>query len=354
MKENEKLLMPSDEVFTYSGRIDFEEKNAPVFVFPCSLIRFVISGKTGRLIIENKRLCWENALGILVDGTYMGKLVLSESGEREVDFSAWLDGTEHEITIFKRQDACHYFVFKGLITEKAAVVKKAAPAPLRRIEVYGDSVSAGEVSEAVAYAGRKDPEHNGEYSNSFYSYAWICARKLHAQIHDIAQGGISLLDGEGYFAAPSYVGMVNCFDKIEYNPQLGELKQWDFSLYTPHVVIVAIGQNDAHPIDYMAEDYDGEHAAFWRFQYKKLIQTLREKYEKAHIILATTILRHEPAWDRAIEEVTESLADKKIHHFLYSKNGDGTDGHIRIPEAEKMAEELAAYIEGLGEDVFKD
>ncbi len=29
--------------------------------------------------------------------------------------------------------------------------------PVRRIEVYGDSVSAGEVSEATAYAGKADP-----------------------------------------------------------------------------------------------------------------------------------------------------------------------------------------------------
>lgn len=35
----------------------------------------------------------------------------------------------------------------------------------RRIEVYGDSVSAGEVSEAVDCVGKEDPVHNGGYSN---------------------------------------------------------------------------------------------------------------------------------------------------------------------------------------------
>lgn len=47
---------------------------------------------------------------------------------------------------------------------------------------------AGEVSEAVDYVEKEDPEHNGEYSNSWYSYSWMTARKLGAQIHDIAQG----------------------------------------------------------------------------------------------------------------------------------------------------------------------
>lgn len=354
IKENERLIMPSDEVFTYSGRIDFEKKEAPVLVFPCSAIRFVMSGSTGRLLIENIRSCWENALGILVDGEHVGKLILPMSGRAEMDFSEWLSGGEHEITVFKRQDACHELIFHGLIVEKDAVVKKAAPPPKRKIEVYGDSVSAGEVSEAVDYVGLPDPEHNGEYSNAYYSYSWFLARKLNAQIHAIAQGGISLLDGEGYFAAPDYKGMLSCYDKIEYHPDLLPLKQWDFSVYTPHIVIVAIGQNDAHPVNYMAEEYEGEHAAFWRAEYERFIRILREKYPKAHIVLTTTILGHDPAWDRAIEEVTVKVKDERVHHFLYGRNGCGTQGHIRIPEAEEMAEELAAFIEGLGEIVWED
>jgi len=72
----------------------------------------------------------------------------------------------------------------------------------KRIEVYGDSVSAGEVSEAVDFVGKEDPEHEGGYSNSYYSYGWILARKLGAQIHDIAQGGIALMDGEGWYHEP--------------------------------------------------------------------------------------------------------------------------------------------------------
>lgn len=352
MNEKAKLILPSDPAFVYSGRIDFDKKDAPVLVFPCTSIRFVMNGRIGRIQIENNHLCWENSLGILVDGELKERMVLPESGSAALDFSRYLDGNEHEITIFKRQDACHYVTFLGLIVEKDATVKRGAENPARRIEVYGDSVSAGEVSEAVDYVGKPDPEHNGEFSNSYYSYGWICARKLEAEIHDIAQGGISLLDREGYFAAPDYVGMLSCYDKIQYNPQLGERKDWDFSKYIPHVVIVAIGQNDAHPVNYMAEEYEGEHAAFWRAEYGRFIRSLREKYPHAHIILTTTILGHDSAWDHAIDEVARELQDEWVHHFLYTKNGCGTPGHIRIPEAEEMAGELAAFIQSLGEEVW--
>lgn len=241
-----------------------------------------------------------------------------------------------------------------MITGKDTEISKSKVQFTRRIEVYGDSVSAGEVSEAVARAGLSDPENNGEYSNSFYSYSWLCARKLHADIHDVAQGGIALLHGQGYFAGPDYTGMEESYDKIEMNPYLGETKPWDFSRYTPHVVIVAFGQNDANPVNYMAEDYEGEQAKHWRTEYRKFIETIQKKYPKCEIILTTTILNHDAAWDRAIGQVAEEMKDKHVHHFLYTNNGSGTHGHIRIPEAEKMAEELSGFIESLGEEIWKD
>lgn len=79
-------------------------------------------------------------------------------------------------------------VLEALELSRGSVLLPPSEKPNRRIEVYGDSVSAGEVSEAVDYVGKEDPEHNGEYSNSWYSYIWMTARKLGAQIHDIAQG----------------------------------------------------------------------------------------------------------------------------------------------------------------------
>ena len=41
------------------------------------------------------------------------------------------------------------------------------------------------------------------------------------------------------------------------------------------------------------------------------------------------------------------MDDKKISHYLFKRNGKATPGHLRIPEAKEMADELAAYIENL-------
>lgn len=180
------------------------------------------------------------------------------------------------------------------------------PLPERRMEVYGDSVSAGEVSEAVDYRGKEDPEHNGEYSNSFwYSYAWMTARRLNAQIHDIAQGGIALRDHTGWFYEPEAIGMETAWNKIHYNPLFGNATEWDFSKYTPQVVIVAIGQNDNHPDDYMKEDYNSERSKQWREHYKAFIEGLKKQYPEAKIVCCTTLLCHDESWDRSIGEVVK-------------------------------------------------
>ncbi len=350
------MIISSDNAaLIYCGRIDFTKKEAPVFIYPYSSITTIFTGKSISIRVRNHHVCWENNLGYVIDGV-QGRVRLPESSEEvTLVLEDDLPEGEHELFLFKRQDACHYFEFLGFVVEDGAQMKAASPLPERRIEVYGDSVSAGEVSEALEYAGKQDPVHNGQYSNVYFSYAAYTARMLNAQLHDIAQGGIALLDGTGYFAPDfGYLGMESRYDKLKYNPELGKVTAWDFSLYTPHVVIVAIGQNDSFPEDYMKADDSCEKAVLWREAYERLLRRLRSQYSNALIIASTTILEHDVRWDRSIEAVCNQINDKKIVHFLYSNNGCGTPGHIRKPEAEKMAGELSAFIESFGESIWND
>lgn len=345
-------ITPDHKNLRYSGRIDFTEPKAPVMVYPCSFVALRFTGMRLAVTVENHHAYWDNYIGYILDDTQYC-VRLKPSGEQKIVITSEDTGV-HELLLFKRMDACHHLTICGFELDEGGVLLDPPPAPKRRMEVYGDSVSAGEVSEAVDHVGKTDPEHNGEYSNSWYSYAWMTARKLDAELHDIAQGGIALLDRTGWFAAPEYVGMEHVYDKITYNPELGDSKLWDFSAYTPHVVVIAIGQNDNHPDDYMASEPEGEKAAYWKKHYEEFVRTIRGKYPNATIILATTILQHDVHWDEAIDEVCKRIGDPKVHHFLYSNNGSGTPGHIRIPEAEQMAEELSAFIESLGEEIWME
>lgn len=351
---DEMPISAFEEMLQYEGRIDFDKEEGTVWVFPATFVKIRFRGKSLKAVVTNIHAYWENSLGWILDGKeYKG--TLKQEGVSVLTLADELSEGEHELYLYKRQDSCHQIIFHGFLGNAELELMKPVPPSDRRIEVYGDSISAGEVSEAVAYCGLPDPINNGEFSNSYYSYAWITARRLGACIHDIAQGGAALLDGTGWFLAEDHaMGMESIYDKITYHPNLCETKNWDFTKYTPQVVIVAIGQNDNHPFDYMAENYDGEKAVRWRKAYAEFIKTLRKRYPHAQIICATSILEHHVNWDLAIGEVCSELKDDKVHHFTYRKNGAGTKGHVRIPEAEQMAEELSMFIESLGEEIWTD
>lgn len=351
LTKDNQLITPDHTGFIYSGRIDFHDPVAPCFIYAGSQIHFRFRGTGLKIMIRNYHLCYENYIGYVIDRTIQGKLRLSDTDEVSVlAIPEKLEEKEHDVILFKRQDAANYFDFLGILLDKTSVILAAPSKPARRMECFGDSVTAGEVCEAVEYTGKPDPIHNGEYSNAWYSYASITARKLGAELHNNAQGGLALLDRTGYFHGPDYVGLETTYDKLRYNSQLGACSRWDFSLYTPHVVIIAIGQNDAHPDNYMGTD--SQKSFFWKQRYQSLIIKLREHYQGALFILTTTILNHSREWDDAIEEVAGQLNDPKVVHFLYSGNGCKTPGHIRIPEAEQMAEELTAFLESFGTDIW--
>jgi len=340
-------IWPDDRKLVFSGRIDWSNPREPVFVYPCTSVRFRFTGNALTVYVRNHNAYWSNYLGCILDGEQTA-LKLPREGEAALKVEVkQTQIREHEVMFFKRQDACHEFALLGAEIGDGESLLEITDRPGRRMEVYGDSVSAGEVSEAVEYVGKEDPQHDGEYSNSWYSYAWMTARKLNAEIHDIAQGGIALLDKTGWFCEPEAIGMETVWDKIHYNPALGAPMQWDFKGYVPQVVVAAIGQNDSHPDDYMKEDYDGARALAWRMNYGKFLGKLRKTYPEAWIICCTTLLCHDKSWDRAIGQVVQEQRDEKITQFLFRRGGTGTPGHLRIPEAEEMAEELAAYIETL-------
>ena len=344
-------ILPNNSSLIYSGRIDLSDPFAIVWTYPGTFVRIKFKGTQLSIHVRNKHNYWNNYLGV-VEGDAQTKLLLPEEGDAMIEIP--LQTTQdniHEVMIFKRQDACHELTILGFEincnTDDECELLEASPLPPRRIEVYGDSVSAGEVSEAIDYVAKADPEHNGEYSNSWYSYAWIAARKLDAQLHDIAQGGVALLDNTGWYHEPDYIGMEQVWNKMRYNPDYGTVKEWDFSKYTPDIVIVAIGQNDSHPDDYMKTDYEGEKAKNWRIHYRQFLAKLRETYPDAWIICCTTLLQHDIGWDMSISQAVLDIADKKISHCVFQRNGKATPGHLRIPEAEEMAEELCHYIHSL-------
>ena len=350
--ENMNFISADSDSISYMGRVDFSDKKAPKIIYAGSNIKMNFKGSCVGAVIRNHQLYFENDLGILIDGKESKIRISEHDKEIYIPLAENLEYTEHEVILFKRQDATHYFDFLGFATDGEALPKHEKPA--RRIECYGDSVSAGAVCEAVEYTASLDPDdHGGAYDNAWHSYSMITARNLGAEINNNAQGGIAIFDGTGYYHAPDYIGMESAYDKLCYFPE-GGITDWDFSEYTPHVVIFAVGQNDPHHEGFDDFDIDDpEYRLKWKTAYKKIIQDLREKYPKATFVLILTVLMHAQGWDKAIEEIAQELADDKIHYLKFKRAGKATPGHPRLPEQYEMAQELTAFISNLGDKIWE-
>lgn len=72
-----------DERLLYSGRIDDEDPQRPVFIFPASSLTFWFYGKRAVLEVENHRVFWDNYVGAWVDGKEK-KWKLKAEGRTEI------------------------------------------------------------------------------------------------------------------------------------------------------------------------------------------------------------------------------------------------------------------------------
>lgn len=343
-------IIPNNEQFLYNGRIDLSDSEKPLLTYAgCTVETEFTGGKIGVYLI-NEAMSDYCSVGATVDGIQYKYDLESSGSEIYIEFPVRDERKVHTLTVFKRQAAAHYIRFCGVEVEDGAKVSKPNKNYSLNIEVYGDSVSAGELCEAIYYEGCNDyPEFKsgGIYDNSYFAYPFILGRKLNARVFDNSQGGIALFDKTGYFCGPEVEGLVGLettYNKMSYVKYSREgYSDWDFSRFTPDLIIMAVGQNDPNPDESVIDSE--EYRKNWKAKYKEIIEDLRKQYKKpVRVLMILTVLMHDPKWDKLLDEVESEMGDKDIRHFTFTRCGKATPGHPRITEQFEMATELEAYI----------
>lgn len=339
----------NDRNVLYMGRRDVTGKETRLFHAGAQAI---VKFRGTRLSVEiNNLCCWGTLnLGVIVDGEMKGIPLSHDNNCKDITVTVAenLSEGEHTVIIYKRHAGNQYLFIRAFETDGEFIIPDSLPEI--KIEVYGDSVCAGEVIEASDYVAQPDPEgHDSRYDNVWNSFVMQTARNLNAQIHNICQGGIALFNGTGYFHMPDCIGLESTYDKTCYFPEGGDITVWDFSKYTPDIVIIAIGQNDPHNAVTDRNDRDISDPVYrneWKTAYIKMVRDLDQKYNGTKFVLTTTILMHDADWDNAIEEIKDELNEMgiKAYHNIFSRNGAATPGHPRLSEHNEMAEELTRFI----------
>lgn len=229
--------------------------------------------------------------------------------------------------------------FYGFELEKNAKLLHPPALPKRKIEFYGNSITCG---YAVEDKFKDNPI--GFFENSYVAYAAITARYFNAQYQLIAKSGIGVMVSWFPLIMPE---MYDRLDPLDAN------SKWDFSKYTPDIVVINLLQNDSwlikNPNHPEFKHRFGETKPSEEFiiqSYQNFVKTIRVKYPKAQIICMMgnmDITKKDSLWPNYVEKAIVGLKDSKIHTLIVPFKE--TPGHPKIKEQQDLANSLINFID---------
>ncbi|TDW99264.1 SGNH/GDSL hydrolase family protein [Dinghuibacter silviterrae] len=332
------IINNKDTHIHYMGRVDIKD-SASVIAWPGTSLSIRFTGSEVKALLDDER--GDNFFNIVVDGKVIGKLH-PDAGKNEYVLVSGLGRGIHTLTLFKRTEWengktwFYHFTF-----DKGAKVLAAPPTGKHKLEFFGDSITSGYAVEDSTGQDRG----SSPYKDNYVSYAAITARHFGAEYHCTSKSGIGIL--VSWFP----LVMPEMYDRLDAtNPD----SKWDFSRYTPDIVVVNLFQNDSWLTKMPANDqfkakFDttpptGDQIIL---AYARFIRQVRSKYPDAHIICALGSMdatREGAPWPGYITKAVASLQDKNIYTcFFPYKN---TPGHPNVREQQDMAERLIGFIHG--------
>lgn len=234
------------------GRFDTSDPAGVRFAWSGSMIagRFKGTGISARIKDEGK-----NHFQVIVDGE--PKAVIKTDHTKEVYSLAegLVDGV-HDVAIYKRTEAkVGEVTFLGF--DPQGTMLPAPPPGERRIELIGDSITAGYGNEGPGAVCTFNPAEENQYS----TYGAVAARALNAEHVTIAWSGKTI--GE----------MTEFYERtLPTHPE----SQWDFKTWIPQMVVMNIGTNNF-------ATYDPGETRYVRI-YTNLFDRVRRAYPEALIV----------------------------------------------------------------------
>ena len=227
----------------------------------------------------------------------------------------------HEVTLVRRTET---FTGKTSFTGLENGGISAPIAPLRKILIVGDSISAGYGVDGA----KKEDHYSVETSNAYMTYGWIAARATHADPTIVAWSGRKMYPDNT---------MPEIFDYILPTEKQGEAKDDP----NTQAVLINLATNDFGQGIPDKAKWTGSYAAF--------VKKMRTKFPKAHIYLATGSMMSDN-WPPKVKALTtvkgyldsiqHFLADPKVHRIDFAiqdeKDGIGSDWHPNAVTQTKM------------------
>jgi lysophospholipase L1-like esterase len=275
---------------------------------------------------------------VLIDGVLQPKLVTSATTQT-YSLASGLAAGEHTLELYRRSEAS-VGVSQLLALDLGAGGQLSSPPPVaRRIELIGDSISAGYGNEGTSVScGDFSPA----FENHYMTYGAIAARALGAELSTVAWSGKGVVYNYGDTDRTDPMPLL--YDRVLPGDAASV---WDFSV-APDAVVINLGTNDFSTGD------DPPQAVFVP-AYLGLLERVREGYPDA-FILATVgnllagqdIPDARAAIAAAVSQFQARGGDRiAIWEMNVPNNAPGCDYHPSIPTHQAMAEGLATQLRSL-------
>jgi hypothetical protein len=280
-----------------------------------------------------------NFFNVIVDGK-VTRIIHLEKGKKDYILAERLPAANHTVELFKRTEAENGKTLLSQFSLSDGRVLPASPAKKRKIEFYGNSITCG-LAMADTVKGRNGDENN------YLAYGALTARHFNAEYSCIARSGIGIT--VSWFP----VIMPELYDRLD---ETEPNSKWDFSKYTPDVVVTNLGQNDSWIVKQPTNDqYKARFGAAGASEdlivkaYVSFIKTIRGKYPKAKIICALGSMdatKEGSPWPGYIEKAVKQVNDKDMYSLIVPYNPAANPfAHPSVAEHQKMADQLIAFID---------
>jgi lysophospholipase L1-like esterase len=317
-----------------SGRFDDRDPAGPRCAWPGSAIHLRFEGPALALRLRGS----SDHFTLELDGAPLPVLVADPRRER-YPVARGLAAGVHELTIVKRTEPLvSEAQLLGLELPDGGELLPPPPSPARRIELVGDSITAG-----FGVLGDAASGFSAATEDFTLSCGALAARALGAEVVAVAWSGRGVV--RNWAGEPGEPMPVLYERTLPARPE----SRWDHERFEPAVVVVNLGTNDFSPGEPPTEE------AFVT-AYASFVRRLHTLHPRAPVISALGPMLAGEALRRARSALERAAAllrgegDRGVvrleHAPQHAADGLGSDGHPSARTHRRMAAELSAVIRG--------